>query len=341
MAANDPILGSGSTLIDKIMSGLISQGYTTGTISDREYSRLKAKTGLSKGYTIADLYDRAGEAGRIYGDLTLPSGGTVTPQPPVTVADIVKTFWLKADDFALGSAPASFIDSGNNGVTVNRVLSPVTVAAGVGGIKEFVFGGGWFETTPWANSTRDIWAVFTPTLDGQSWAALGNNSANSHILYSGAVLYDITLGTTRIGPVSGFPSGVRFLYRVKNTSATGRLFSANGTIRAADASPFGLPAGGCVIGNGPAKTTQFVWAGKLNEMIALSESESTLANEAILKTYFATKYGLTLAAGLALNDDGLGNLSTTSTDITDDLAGNLATVSTDVFDDGNGTLTSA
>jgi hypothetical protein len=46
-------------------------------------------------------------------------------------------------------------------------------------------------------------------------------------------------------------------------------------------------------------------------------------------------------ATLVINDDGNGNLSTTSSQVTDDLAGNLATSSTDVTDTGTGILTSA
>jgi hypothetical protein len=121
MAANDPILGSGSTLTDKIMSGLVSQGFTTGTISDREYSRLKAKTGLSVGYTIADLYDRAGEAGRIYGDKTVPSGGAVVPPPATLVivddglGNLSTTSTDVTDDLAgnLATVSTDVTDDGN------------------------------------------------------------------------------------------------------------------------------------------------------------------------------------------------------------------------------------
>jgi len=63
----EPIeVGQGSK-IDRIMAGLVSQGYTEGTVADRERQRLLDKTQLSHG-TILDLYREAGEEARIVGE---------------------------------------------------------------------------------------------------------------------------------------------------------------------------------------------------------------------------------------------------------------------------------
>jgi len=66
----DPIeLGTGSKH-DRIMAGLVSQGFITGSIQDRERQRLLAKLVLSEpqSKTLYDLYEQAGEFNRIDGD---------------------------------------------------------------------------------------------------------------------------------------------------------------------------------------------------------------------------------------------------------------------------------
>lgn len=51
---------------DSIMDDLISQGFLTGSIVDREYARLLAKTGASRSNSLYDLYRLAGEPKRIF-----------------------------------------------------------------------------------------------------------------------------------------------------------------------------------------------------------------------------------------------------------------------------------
>jgi hypothetical protein len=65
----EPIeLGDGSRN-DCIMAGLVSQGFTSGTIADRERARLLAKLELSppvEGYSLYDLYRTAAEQPRLF-----------------------------------------------------------------------------------------------------------------------------------------------------------------------------------------------------------------------------------------------------------------------------------
>lgn len=50
------------TSIDNYLAYLIQLGYITGTVADREYARLIAKTGVTPaGHTLYDLYYLAGE----------------------------------------------------------------------------------------------------------------------------------------------------------------------------------------------------------------------------------------------------------------------------------------
>lgn len=65
----EPILAGNGTLADRIFEGLISQGFLTGTIVDREYARLLAKLALTapQPLSLDDLYSRAGEDNRILG----------------------------------------------------------------------------------------------------------------------------------------------------------------------------------------------------------------------------------------------------------------------------------
>jgi hypothetical protein len=65
----DPILVGTGSLADRIMEGLISQGFTTGSLSDRERARLLAKLVLvePQPLTIQDLYDLADEPNRMVG----------------------------------------------------------------------------------------------------------------------------------------------------------------------------------------------------------------------------------------------------------------------------------
>lgn len=54
---------------DTIMADLITAGYTTGSITDREYARLKAKTATTgSAKSLSELYLLAGEGrGRLSG----------------------------------------------------------------------------------------------------------------------------------------------------------------------------------------------------------------------------------------------------------------------------------
>ena len=65
----DPILVGTGSLADRIMAGLISQGFTTGSISDRERARLLAKLVLpsTTQLSLHDLYKLASEPYRLLG----------------------------------------------------------------------------------------------------------------------------------------------------------------------------------------------------------------------------------------------------------------------------------
>lgn len=68
LAAFDPILSGSGSINDQIMAGLVIQGFTTGSITDRERARLLAKLGFSAtiaGYSLYDLYREAAEEPRI------------------------------------------------------------------------------------------------------------------------------------------------------------------------------------------------------------------------------------------------------------------------------------
>lgn len=70
----DPIESGTGSLADRIMAGLVSQGFTTGSLSDRERARLLSKLDAADpgnwpltiaGYSLYDLYREAGEDPRI------------------------------------------------------------------------------------------------------------------------------------------------------------------------------------------------------------------------------------------------------------------------------------
>lgn len=64
----EPILVGSGSLNDQIMAGLVSQGFTSGSIADRERGRLLAKLELSPlvtGLSLYDLYRQADEVPRI------------------------------------------------------------------------------------------------------------------------------------------------------------------------------------------------------------------------------------------------------------------------------------
>lgn len=65
----DPILVGDGSLADRIMAGLISQGFTEGTLADRERARLLAKLVLvePQNLSIQDLYSLANEENRLAG----------------------------------------------------------------------------------------------------------------------------------------------------------------------------------------------------------------------------------------------------------------------------------
>lgn len=65
----EPTLVGNGTLADRIMAGLIDQGFLTGTIVDREYARLLSKLSLTapQPKSLDDLYSMAGEDNRILG----------------------------------------------------------------------------------------------------------------------------------------------------------------------------------------------------------------------------------------------------------------------------------
>lgn len=70
--ANEPILVGSGSLADQIMAGLISQGFVSGSLADREYDRLLARLGLAYTgiQTLVDLYTLAGEEIRVIGEET-------------------------------------------------------------------------------------------------------------------------------------------------------------------------------------------------------------------------------------------------------------------------------
>lgn len=65
----EPTLVGNGSLADRIIAGLIDQGFLVGTITDREYARLLAKLLLvaPQPYSINDLYSLADEDNRIAG----------------------------------------------------------------------------------------------------------------------------------------------------------------------------------------------------------------------------------------------------------------------------------
>lgn len=65
----DPILVGTGSIIDQIMAGLISQGFTTGSVSNRERARLLSKLVLTEpqSKSLEDLYGLASESNRLYG----------------------------------------------------------------------------------------------------------------------------------------------------------------------------------------------------------------------------------------------------------------------------------
>lgn len=68
-AVFEPTLAGSGSLADQILQGLINQGFTTGSLADRERARLLAKLTLSEpqALTIQDLYDLADEPNRLAG----------------------------------------------------------------------------------------------------------------------------------------------------------------------------------------------------------------------------------------------------------------------------------
>lgn len=69
----EPILMGTGSIVDQIMAGLESQGFTEGSLVDREYARLLAKLTLTApvALSIQDLYNLAGEENRITGLVTV------------------------------------------------------------------------------------------------------------------------------------------------------------------------------------------------------------------------------------------------------------------------------
>jgi len=65
----EPILLGNGSLADRILAGLIDQGFLSGSLADREYLRLLNKLGLAYtgAQTLADLYELAAEDNRIAG----------------------------------------------------------------------------------------------------------------------------------------------------------------------------------------------------------------------------------------------------------------------------------
>lgn len=65
----EPVLAGNGSLADQIFNGLISQGFLTGSLADRERARLLSKLTLSEpqNLSIQDLYELAVEDNRIAG----------------------------------------------------------------------------------------------------------------------------------------------------------------------------------------------------------------------------------------------------------------------------------
>lgn len=66
----DPVLSGDGSLSDQIIAGLDTQGFSEGTINDRERARLEAKLSSSdSNKSISDLYEEASEDQRIAGEV--------------------------------------------------------------------------------------------------------------------------------------------------------------------------------------------------------------------------------------------------------------------------------
>lgn len=97
-----------ASISDTIKAELTGLGYS-GTIADGEYTRLKIKTGLTRG-SIADLYAAAGEINRISGE--------------ISSAVALKTLW--------SDTPSSITEyaMGNTAITgiVFKATTPLTIS---------------------------------------------------------------------------------------------------------------------------------------------------------------------------------------------------------------------
>lgn len=102
--ANEPILVGSGSITDQIMAGLISQGFTTGSVSDRERARLLARLLLVEPQKLSmmDLYTLANENNRLWEIIqvfhaALPGGvGDYISTPDTAVLDIVGDIDLRA-----------------------------------------------------------------------------------------------------------------------------------------------------------------------------------------------------------------------------------------------------
>ena len=65
----EPIFVGEGSFADQMMAGLISQGFTDGSLADRERARLLSKLTLTEPQllSIQDLYFQAGEVNRLAG----------------------------------------------------------------------------------------------------------------------------------------------------------------------------------------------------------------------------------------------------------------------------------
>jgi hypothetical protein len=341
-----------ATRTDQIMAELIGLGYTTGTISDRERKRLLAKTGASNvGKTLQDLYVLAAEPNRLIPDKTIGSGPLGGGGGGGAAIDnVTKSFWLDIDSLAVGDIATDTFKDKTGAVTVthNHQAVRLTVAQdALANNKKYVeFMADNYFTMPLGSlGIADLWLIVRGT-DGPTAWKFGASNAQNHCTYSGAI-YDDAFTATRLGPLpSGTVNSKASLYRVKNTVASGKnawvdnlsIYTGGGSVP----SMFPTAFIGCSSADGVTPGAGWI-GGRVYEIIALTEANSTIANENIIKTYLNTKYGLALTPTptLVITDDGNGLLSTTDAIVTDDLAGNLATTSVDVTDSGTGILSVA